>query len=299
MQDTKYYTITDNYDAYTIYVEPFDVVRYIAFTTINKIHKFFEDTHFIRNNCIIKDKNSNRECYLVEIIPNGFSPAKFTSNLYITSSFTFGEKYSLYDIDTYTKLGISKVKIDFIDKTTLTANIKTLQMILDHATSNTNEKNLHYTKNVYMFHIAEVATINGLTDILQWILSTASKHWTYTRLIYLASIHGHVSVLDIISQLTTKIKCHKNIINIASSNGHHNVLEWWMNSRLELKYTKNAIDNASQNGHTSVLNWWINSGLELKYTRDAIRFLNDDTRDEIIQWWRDSGLRIDRAYINN
>lgn len=218
------------------------------FTTLEHIHKFYQHGINLR---IIKLPTENPD---FKMVTDKYED-KYRSNMII-----FGEKYSLYDIDTYTKF------------------------------------NLDITKNKYIIDLASYYGHVHILDQLMNLMNSGLKIEYSHHAIDSASEKGHVPILDWWINSGLEIKYSNHAINLASSNGHINILDWWKIQSdlklLELKYSVWAMDWASENNNIEVLNWWVQSGLRLKYSNCAMDWASANGDINVLNWWKTSGLAL-------
>lgn len=172
-------------------------------------------------------------------------------NSFCANRIILGEKYSLYDPDTYERFG------------------------------------LHIEDNN---QITKLASAEGNLEFLcKWKKLGITGHRSAAR-VDLASENGHVAILDFWFK-TGKMFYSTKAIDAASRNGHVDVLAWWLKSGLKLKYTNLAVDWACAFGRTDILEWWKNSGLEIKYSDNAILWAYEFKQTAVQYWWLKSGLK--------
>lgn len=212
-------------------------------------------------------------------------------NIWRANKIILGNRYSLFDLNTYERLGLDFKKFNLPIRASVVGNLN----FFEEYVSNIN-KNLDTLDDLCDPIYVPINTIMvdrcsqyGHIDILKFLMDQEFT-FNYNKAIDLASQNGHIHILEWFYGVNKNLRYTWDAIDLASANGHDNVLEWWKQKFISgtnlLEYSSAAIHLATKNGHINVLEWWKNSDLPLKYTINGIKFYLDNKETEIAKWWK-------------
>jgi hypothetical protein len=235
-------------------------------------------------------------------------------------------KYSLYDINTYKRIGLTIFdNRDIVDFASKYNNInflkwtmqysKVLLGLTDQELSDPSEY-----KFVYTGDSMDCASQEGNIEILQWwkesklpikytdgsmceIPLKSLEWWLNSGLELMCTNVLMDTAVDtkvlewgkqkMLENKEIKLSYTEWAIHEASRKGRIPILDWWLKSSgLPLKYNNCAMNEASRGGLIDVMEWWKNSGLEVKYNNRTINDASKRGLIDVMEWWKNSGLEV-------
>lgn len=236
----------------------------LYFTDFLNIKNFL---HFGVNLRIVKLPKHNLDFKMVK------DPVTKDGNKWRANMIVLGEKYSLYDIDTYKKFNLNILKSDIIAKLCSKRDIDGLNKLYDFCCERKVDFNRFELTNVI-----NDASTKGYVDVLEWLEKIIPN---------LHNIRG----------------CYSDKAGDINDN-YINVLNWWLKMHLqthgENKNVMNIIHfpdlsfcgliiKASTNGWIDILNWFLNiqikHGIHFPYVHGIISKLCEKGRVDVLEWF--------------
>lgn len=260
------------------------------FTTKDYLHEFIEYGCNIRT-LTLPSNNLN------------FKIAFFDKFLKANMIF-IGEKYSLYDIQTYKSLNLDISKyyvVDYMSKYNKVALLEQWVNTMVHQTFDIKTETFTLTTDqlIYSENALNWASENGHTVIIEKWFELSKKYnleLKYTNYaLDTASENNHRSVVHLWINycITNNIEpsYSSDALNFASAKNHCFMVELWFsfyrNHNLTLKYTEDAINFALINGHFGMVSTWIKlckvNNLEIKFSGTELVYATDSGRLDLVQ----------------